>query len=688
MAIRQGTGKADKFVGTAGADALFGLNGDDMLTGGSGSDLLVGGNGRNADSGGGGNDTIFAGEDRVNAGAGNDIVVAIGYDAHGQEGVRALAGSTGTDWLTVDVSHAPKGITVDFTKTTNARLPHGATITGFETGLVNGSAHNDSINAGTLDLGAATGLAALEARLLAQHPTATEAAEIRASIGVLEATRFIGGALGGSGDDRLTIDLTSSHDVLTTALRVDAGAGNDIVTIALDAKTLGALTDAPASGIHEVIPDANIDTFVVPATLDGGDGTDTLHLTAAGTKAGLTFQYDPIGVENSAGQFHDGFTLESHDGAKLLPTTGFEHFDITLGAGNDFVSLPDPNDDVPGGADIVSTGAGNDTVEAGDGNDRIDGGSGRDDLSGGVGNDHITGDTGADSLNGDSGNDVLDGGAGNDTITGGTGHAVITGDAGNDTLFGAGEGSRISGDTGNDQITDGPGNDLIHGDAGNDGILATGGTDTVFGDAGSDVIEDKGGGSATTRDMLNGGTQSDRLVDFDGGDHLIGGGGNDVLASAGGSASLSGGTGDDLLALGSAQTLVAAGATVMTGGAGADTFDFRGLQLEQGGYGTTRITDFVHGTDKIALDFSAFGTAPSIHFVAGPSPHASQPDTLLYDTTTGQLSFDLLGNGASNSLEPIATLAGAPTLSVTDIEIGPAASHSGAALVQMGHLLL
>jgi serralysin len=87
-------------------------------------------------------------------------------------------------------------------------------------------------------------------------------------------------------------------------------------------------------------------------------------------------------------------------------------------------------------------------------------------------------------------------------------------------------------------------------------------------------------------------TANDFLSGEDGNDILHGGTGDDVLHGLVGRDILYGGAGNDRLVTGTGQNVV-------TGGSGADVFDFNALDEQT--LGTSWITDFKHGVDKIDL---------------------------------------------------------------------------------------
>ena len=109
----------------------------------------------------------------------------------------------------------------------------------------------------------------------------------------------------------------------------------------------------------------------------------------------------------------------------------------------------------------------------------------------------------------------------------------------------------------------------------------------------------------------------------------------------------------------------------LTGGAGSDKFMFNAAL--DGTNNVDTITDFVPGVDRLYLDaeiFSALGaTKLSQSLVSGNGiTPSSTGQHLLYDTATGDLSYDADGNGATEAIR-FARLSGVPTLTADDIQI-------------------
>lgn len=173
---------------------------------------------------------------------------------------------------------------------------------------------------------------------------------------------------------------------------------------------------------------------------------------------------------------------------------------------------------------------------------------------------------------------------------------------------------------------------------------------------GSGAVTDTASVDVTTVSgtTITGTSMADTLIGTDGqADTLNGGAGNDVLY---------GGTGNDTL----------------TGGAGADKFVF--ASVLNASTNLDSIKDFVSGTDKIVLDndiFTGFSAGQTLvsgtTFVSGSNPIAGTTNpTILYNTSTGVLSYDADGSGAGAAIA-FADLTNNsninPTISTTDFII-------------------
>ena len=162
----------------------------------------------------------------------------------------------------------------------------------------------------------------------------------------------------------------------------------------------------------------------------------------------------------------------------------------------------------------------------------------------------------------------------------------------------------------------------------------------------------------------NGDSAANTLTGTSGNDNLSGNSGNDVI---------DGGSGNDIL-------LGGLGVDTLTGGSGNDRFVFN---TALGTNNIDTITDFVSGADKILLEntiftgfsgYSAGQTLTSGNFVSGTNPSASTTNpTILYNTSTGALSYDADGNGGGSAaviFGYLTAVSGAyPTISATDFVI-------------------
>ena len=262
------------------------------------------------------------------------------------------------------------------------------------------------------------------ARLSAPSPAASRPAAFEA----LEARRLLAADPGGTavlaGDqlqvtgtrkaDQIVVDLngtTSQLDVtingtaagsfdpaVVAGIRVDAGGGNDVVTI--------------GAGVTDV------------AFLRGGKGNDTLTGGAGNDQVLGETGRDTCDGGGGDDSVHGGPGNDS----------------LTGGGGNDDVGGEAGRDSVRGGdgADDLDGGPGNDDADGEAGDDRVLGGSGRDRVRGALGDDDADGGSGNDDVGGDDGNDRVRGGPGRDVCDGGTGDDDLDGNSGRDRIRGGG----------------------------------------------------------------------------------------------------------------------------------------------------------------------------------------------------------------------------------------------------------
>lgn len=464
------------------ADTLFDSAGNDDIRAFAGNDVI---------------EAFRGGDDRLDGGAGRDIVSGRGGDdvvIGGTEG-DLLRGDEGADKL-----YGEAEASID-----EALAAQEAPGTGVRGDFMDGGAHddtlaggaaNDALNGGSgadlilagggdddVDGDLETSIVSLDwsvtREVIEQPGGPTLYNRVYNNVGFLSTSP--GGddvVYGGAGDDWLFT--RDGNDW------VDAGSGDDVVFGERGADEIfgGAGADR-LFGDSASVPEAEHgDDY-----LDGGDGDDLM---------------------NGDGGSDILFGGEGND----------EMFgDSTFAGGTDYL-------DGEGGNDTI-LGAGNDDVIlGGDGDDFLQGDSG---TGVGDGDDVIDGEAGADIVLGEGGDDELHGGEGNDLVAGNAGADIILGGAGDDTLVGD-DGDPLAGDA--DTIDGGDGNDLVLGD---------GGADILAGGAGFDQLQ---GGDG--HDMMDGGEDDDALFGEAGNDTLAGGTGNDQLIGGAGDDALAGGDGDDL----------------------------------------------------------------------------------------------------------------------------------------------
>jgi RTX calcium-binding nonapeptide repeat (4 copies)/FG-GAP repeat len=337
--------------------------------------------------------------------------------------------------------------------------------------------------------------------------------------------------------------------------------------------------------------------------------------------------------------------------------------------------------------EFMAGGEFDDTLSGLGGSDTLRGNAGIDNLFGGDGADFLYGGSGEDVLYGESDIDLLAGGDNADRLLGGAGNDNLYGEAGDDVMYGEADNDFMSGSAGNDQMFGGAGNDNVYGEAGIDDLSGGAGTDTLVGGGGDDVIS--GGADADQiygeggNDVLNGdagidfiagGVGDDQIDGGTEGDQLFGEGGFDQLSGGDGVDYLDGGVQDDVLIGGAGNdTLLGnTGRDQLTGGTGQDYFAFGAVN-----HGGDSILDFTTAdADRIYIFAAGFGgglaagALAANRFVSGTNPLANQAfGQFLYNTATGQLSFDADGTGglAAQELSTVFAPGGvAATLTAAD----------------------
>lgn len=449
-----GTPAPETFAGSAADNVFDGGGGPDNFSGGGGADTVsyasrggavtVSIDGVADDGEAGEGDNIGLDIERVEGGAGDDVLASAPADEH-------FDGGPGTDTASYAARTDP--VVASLRTGGGAAVEHD-TFQGVEN-LIGGSADDvlsgddgDNTLVGGPGDDEVYGLAGSDTVSYAAR-TATVWADIDGDADDGEATEFdliatdIENLTGGTGDDLLAGD--AHENVLV------GGTGNDWIVGGLGADLLA-----------------------------GGDGFD--FVSYSDRTDVVTADLAVAGPVN--GEAGESDTLQDVDG-------------LEGGSGDDTLRGN-------AAANALVGGAGNDTLSGRDGNDWLDGGPGGDTLTGGADGDELDGGTGADDLNGGGGDDLLLGGPGADAMTGGTGgNDWVDYEESTEPIeaqIGVGGGAKGEGDAISasvEGILGGAGDDLLRGNSdpnglaggpGNDRLDPGGESDAVWGDAGDDVL--------------------------------------------------------------------------------------------------------------------------------------------------------------------------------------------------------
>ncbi|WP_438749591.1 calcium-binding protein [Pararhizobium sp. O133] len=315
-------------------------------------------------------------------------------------------------------------------------------------------------------------------------------------------------------------------------------------------------------------------------------------------------------------------------------------------------------------------------------NNVLDGRDGNDDLRGGNGDDILIGSYGADKLDGATGLDTADysssrigltisllssklntGDAAGDTyksienltgtrfadrlagnnsanvLTGGNGDDVLTGYDGNDTL---------NGNSGNDTLMGDAGDDILNGDAGNDLLFGGSGADALFGGDGTDTISYAAALTGVIASLANASiNKQDAAGDtYSQIENITGSGFDDYVFGNSGNNLIDGGAGNDILK-------GYAGNDHLIGNSGDDVFVFNtGLNAATN---VDSVQGFKPADDAIWLDDVVFKSL-KIGSLSGSAFHkgaaaADASDRIIYDPTTGKLSYDIDGAGGAGATQ-------------------------------------
>jgi Ca2+-binding RTX toxin-like protein len=402
----------------------------------------------------------------------------------------------------------------------------------------------------------------------------------------------------------------------------------------------------------------NPNTDTEPQSLYGDDGNDWLFGDT------VNFSYAPL-LAAFPGLAHINITLA--DGS-VVDITGNTNFLTTLLGKTDDLHGGNGDDHLFGGGSF-------DFLYGDAGNDFLNGGTGGDDMQGGLGNDTYYVDNVNDKASEISGGGIdivytsvtysIDKFVGtnaylveNITALAGSGAIALSGNVLANTINGAVDlsANRLTGLGGNDVYVVGSGDTIV------EVLGVAGGSDRVTGNMSLNLAS-----YANVENISLGGVAGWSGVGNAVANSIIGNIGNNVLSGLGGNDSIYGGVGADTLYGG-------LGNDVLTGGAGNDTFVFNTALSATLNRDT--ITDFsasaAGNNDTMKLEnaiFTTLGAAGALNaafFKANATGVATDAnDHIIYNTTTGALSYDSNGNVAGGVTQ-FATLTAHPAITAAD----------------------
>ena len=624
---------------------LYGGNAGDSLTGNSGANILDGGYGTDTLAGGSGNDSYY-----VNVSG--DVVTET--STGGTDTVYSIADYTLASYVE-NLNFNP-----DYTWAFASKTGYGTAINGTGNTLANtitgnyagnnlkGLSGNDTIDgqAGDDTIDGGTGADNMKGGYGADTYYVDNTGDVI------------------SGEDILYYNAQTEVDKVISTISYTLGANVEHLTL--------AGTSSIKGGGNE------LDNIITANTgsnyLDGGLGMDTLSY--AGHSAAVTVSLATTSAQATVGSGTDrvvnfenltgGSAGDRLTGNALANTLdgGLGSDTLSGGAGDDTYLVNGPGDVI-----VEASGAGLDTVRASGvaGNtftlatnvENIVLAIGTYDALNAVGNtlgNLMVGNLGGNSLNGGSGNDTLDGGMGTDQLIGGTGDDVFYVDASTDVVTEAAS-------AGIDKVIVG-GYSSIYSSTPNP---PNGTAYTLAANVENLHLASKGSMYFYSSDRVDvsgtGNTLNNVITAGDGFDQLKGGSGNDTLAGGGGNDTLSGGTGNDVFLFDTALSMANP----------ANPAYYSPVTS-----GTDTLTDFASGTDKIHLSDDVFtalgapGALASDVFLASASGLATTTaQRVLYNTSSGALSYDADGSGAQHAAIQIALVGTTthPTLATADFLI-------------------
>ncbi len=548
----------DHIAGGSGNDTLFGLDGEDHIYGDAGFNVdistrldlstqiltvvnIADAGIDNLDT----SDSLALGNDVIDAGLGDDIVIADKGWIHQADGVNRILSTTRTD----------------ITDVTNAGFVAGGLDTVFGNAgndIIFGGQGSDTLSGGNGPEGASIATQDNDVLIGDMGTVKLVSAEISQ---VFTTDSNQGAADNIYGDE--------GHDIILAGAGsdyVESGQGNDTV--------LGDFGDV------------DLRNGVVLLKTEDGDqpdyGDDEIHLGSGNDRVLAGLGGDTVTSEsgntdviadngylnyNAQGHLIDANTSDASLGGDDNITLGLGDNTLLGGNGSDTMTTAGGNDHIIGDngqflydelgiltqakTSDLAQGA-DDVIDAGDGVNLVLGGQGNDSITTGDGNDVVIGDNGqinlvdgirrevfsTDTTNTTGGNDVISLGAGEDQAIAGVGSDQVTNLSGETIIIGDdglinsdATGRYVLAKTGNTTIG---GNDTVLGGTNRDILFGGFGADRLDGQAGDDILG--GDGSQITR--------NNNTIVFEAIDLFVGG--NDTLLAGAGLDRMQGHFGSDL----------------------------------------------------------------------------------------------------------------------------------------------
>lgn len=206
-------------------------------------------------------------------------------------------------------------------------------------------------------------------------------------------------------------------------------------------------------------------------------------------------------------------------------------------------------------------------------------------------------------------------------------------------IYGGKGSDRLYGHGGNDNLFGEDGNDLLFGGAGADALFGGTGTETAsYARATAGVVASLANASINTGDAAGDSyDQIENLIGTSHNDYVYGNNGNNIITAGAGNDVIKGYGGNDQL----------------IGGAGNDAFVFNTALNATTNIDVIKDFDVPH--DSMWLDNSVFTSlktgalAAGAFRLAGDAP--SSADRIIYDPTTGKLSYDIDGAGGKSAIQ-------------------------------------